>query len=133
MQGFCCVALAENASFKSSGIICQSPLLSSLLDELPMDRRDSDRFFSTKLASRPSISSYSKTDLSLITPKWQLSSRSLVSQTFTHKTGRSGDINIPVAVPVECMECNFVASQTTDFACACCANHWTENGDSNRD
>ena len=69
------MALAENASFKSSGVICQSPLLSLHPDELPMDRRDSDGFFSTKLASRPSISSYNTTDLSLITLKWQLSSR----------------------------------------------------------
>ena len=61
------MALAENASFNSFGIICQSPLFSSLPDELPMDRRDSDGFFSTKLVSRPSVSSYNTTDLSLIT------------------------------------------------------------------
>ena len=36
---------------------------------------------------------------------------------------------MPVAVPVECMECNFVASQTTNFVCVCYANNWTENGD----
>ena len=46
-QGFCRVAFAENASFRSSGVICQSPLPSSLPDELPMDRTDSDGFFST--------------------------------------------------------------------------------------
>ena len=48
------------------GIIWQSPLLSLLPDELPMKRRDSDGLFSTKLVSRPSVSSYNTTDLSLI-------------------------------------------------------------------
>ena len=66
------MALAENAPFKSSGVICQSSLFSLLPDEFPMNKRDSDGFFSTKLVSRPSISSY---NLSLITIKWQLSSR----------------------------------------------------------
>ena len=65
------VALPKNALFKSSGIIFQSPLLSSLPDELPMDRRDSDGFFSTKLVSRPRVtcSSHDTTDLSLIALK----------------------------------------------------------------
>ena len=64
-----CMALAKNVSFKNSGIICQSPLLFSLPDEFPRDRRDSDGFVSTKLVSRPSTSSYNETDLSLITLK----------------------------------------------------------------
>ena len=40
---------AENALFKSSGIICQTQLPFSLPDELSMDKRDSDGFFSTRL------------------------------------------------------------------------------------
>ena len=59
--------LLLDASFISSSVICQSQLLSSLPDELPMDRRDSNGFLSTKLVSRPSVSSYNTTDLSLIT------------------------------------------------------------------
>ena len=39
------MAFAENASSKSVGIICQP---SSLPDELPMDKWDSDGFFSTR-------------------------------------------------------------------------------------
>jgi hypothetical protein len=46
-QGFCHVAFTENASFKSSGVICWSPPPSSLLGELSMDKRDSNGFFST--------------------------------------------------------------------------------------
>ena len=38
------VAFAENALFKSSSIICWSPLLSLLPDELLMDTRDSNGF-----------------------------------------------------------------------------------------
>ena len=40
--------LLKTLWFKSSGIICQSPLPSLLPDELPMDRIDSDGFFSTQ-------------------------------------------------------------------------------------
>ena len=62
------MAFAENASFKHSDVICQSPLLSSLPDKLPMDKTDSDGFFSivTKLVCRYSDSSYNTTVLSLI-------------------------------------------------------------------
>ena len=44
-----CRVVFENAWFKMSGIIHQLPLFSLLPDELPMDRRDSDGFFLTKL------------------------------------------------------------------------------------
>ena len=47
--------LAENASFKRSGVIFRWPLLLTLPDELPMDKRDSNGFFSTNLVSRPLI------------------------------------------------------------------------------
>ena len=53
----------ENALFKRSGIICQSPLPSSLPDELPMDSRDSDSFYSVNTVSD---SIYNMTDSSLI-------------------------------------------------------------------
>ena len=43
---------------------------------------------------------------------------SLASQTFTRKTGRSGDISIPVAVPVERTECNFLLRHNHNFVCA---------------
>ena len=61
-QSFCCVAFTENALFKSSGIICRPVSLFLLSDELPMDRRESDNFFSTKLVCRFSDSSYNTTD-----------------------------------------------------------------------
>ena len=42
------VEFIENALFKSSGEICWSPLPSSLLDELLLDKRDSDGFIFEK-------------------------------------------------------------------------------------
>ena len=45
---------AENALFKSSGDICWSPLPSLLLGQLSVDKRDSDGFFSSRLACRTS-------------------------------------------------------------------------------
>ena len=63
------MALAENVSFKSFGMICRLLRLSLLPDELPRDRRDSDGFFSTKLVNRPSVSSCNTTDLPLVTLK----------------------------------------------------------------
>ena len=44
----------------------------------------------------------------------------LVSQTFTHKTGRSEYISIPKAVPVECMECKFCCVINHNF----CVTSW---------
>ena len=52
----------ENTSFKSCSLSPQP----WLLDELSMDKRDSDGFFSTRLVDRDSDSSYNTTDLSLI-------------------------------------------------------------------
>jgi hypothetical protein len=37
--------LAENAPFKSSGVICWSPPSSMLSDDLSMDKTDSNGFF----------------------------------------------------------------------------------------
>ena len=51
---------AENASFKSSGVTARLPFL--LSDELSVDRRDSEGFFSTRLVGRFSDSSYNTTD-----------------------------------------------------------------------
>ena len=45
---FCRVAFAENALFKSYGIICWSLPPSWLPGELSMDKQDSDGFFSTR-------------------------------------------------------------------------------------
>jgi hypothetical protein len=42
------VDLAENALFKSSGVICWSPPLSLLSGKLSMDNRDSNGFVSTR-------------------------------------------------------------------------------------
>ena len=39
---------AENASFKSSGVICRPRLPFLLPDELSVDKRDSEGFFSTE-------------------------------------------------------------------------------------
>ena len=63
-QCICCVDFVENALFKSSGQICWSPLPSSLLDELLMDKRNSYGFFSRRLVCRTSDSSYNSTDSS---------------------------------------------------------------------
>ena len=59
------VDFLENASFKSYGDICWSSRSSSLLDELSVYRRDSDDFFSTRVAYRSSYSSHNSTDSSL--------------------------------------------------------------------
>jgi hypothetical protein len=42
------MTFAENASFKSSGVIYWSPPPSSLPGELSMDKRDSNGFISTR-------------------------------------------------------------------------------------
>ncbi len=52
-----CVNFIKNALFKSSGDICWPPLPSSLLGELSIDERDSDRFISILVVSRSSDSS----------------------------------------------------------------------------
>ena len=57
-QGFCHVAFAENASFKSSGVICQLSLPFSTPDEHPMDRTECNRFFSMQIVCTISDSTY---------------------------------------------------------------------------
>ena len=52
------------ASFKSYGVICWLPLL-FLLDKLPMDKRDSDGFFLTKL-----VCGYSNSSMAWLTCHW---------------------------------------------------------------
>ena len=61
-----CVAFAENTSFKSCGMIFLPLQPSWLLDDLLMDKRGSDGFFSTRPVYRDSDRSYNTTDLSLI-------------------------------------------------------------------
>ena len=53
--------LAKNASFKSSGVICWPPLPSSLPEDLSVDKRDSDGFFSTQRVCTLSDSFYNTT------------------------------------------------------------------------
>ena len=53
---------AENASFKSSGVICRPRPPFLLSDELSVDRRDSEGSFSTRLVGRFSDSSYNTAD-----------------------------------------------------------------------
>ena len=62
---------AENTLFKSSGVIYCLRLPFLLPDELSMDRRDNEGFFSTRLVGRSSDSSYNTTDWSLITLKYR--------------------------------------------------------------
>ena len=77
--GFLCCSqrivwiLLENALFKSFGEICWPPLPSLLIDEFSMDKRDSDSFFSRRLACRTNDRSYSSTDSSLVTVDYQQS------------------------------------------------------------
>jgi hypothetical protein len=65
-----CVHFVENALFKSSGDIqlltMHAPLLSSLLDELSIDERDSDHFIS-RLVCRSSDSFCNSTESSRLT------------------------------------------------------------------
>jgi hypothetical protein len=68
-----CVDLAENAPFKSSGVICWSPPPSSLPDELSMDKRDSSGFFSTRRVCTARDRSNKTTGSSLIVVHWQIS------------------------------------------------------------
>jgi hypothetical protein len=72
-QGFCRVALAENASFKSSGVICCPPPPFSLPGELSMDNGDSNDFFSTRGVCMVSHRSNKTTGSSLIVAHWQIS------------------------------------------------------------
>ena len=61
------VDFIENALFRSSGDICWLPRPSLLLDQLTMDKRDSDGIFSRRLVCRTSDSTCNSTDSSLIT------------------------------------------------------------------
>ena len=56
---------------KSYGEICWSPLPSSLLDKLFMDKRDSNGFFSRRLTCRTSNMFNHSTDSSLVTVDYQ--------------------------------------------------------------
>jgi hypothetical protein len=67
-----CVDLAENAPFKSSGVICWSPPPSSLPEELSMNKRDSNRFFSTRRLCMARDRSNNMTGSSLIVAHWQI-------------------------------------------------------------
>ena len=60
-----CVDLVEITSFKSSGNICWSPAFFTSFDELSVNKRDSDGFFSRRIVGRSSDRSYSSTDSSL--------------------------------------------------------------------
>ena len=60
-----CVTFVENALFKRSSDICQRSLPSSLLDELSMDKRDSNGFLSRRLVCRSGDRSYNSTNSSL--------------------------------------------------------------------
>jgi hypothetical protein len=68
-----CVNLAENAPFKSSGIICWSPPPSSLPDELSMDIIDSNGFFSIRRLCMARDRSYKTTGSPLIVAHLQIS------------------------------------------------------------
>ena len=70
-QRMYCVDFVENALFKSYDEICWWPLPSSLLDELSMDKRDNDGFFSRRLVYRTNNESYNLTDSSLVTINYQ--------------------------------------------------------------
>ena len=65
-QDMNCVDFVENALFKSSGEIYRPSLPSLLLDELSMDKRDNDDFFSRRLVCRSSDSSYNSTGIHVV-------------------------------------------------------------------
>ena len=62
---FCRVGFAENASFKSYGVIFWSLPPSSLPNDILMDKRDSNNFFSTREVCMYSDSSQNTTASSL--------------------------------------------------------------------
>ena len=65
-QDMHCVDFVEIALFKSSGDICWSPsFLIASSDELSVNKRDIDGFFSRRVVSRSSDRSYNSTDSSL--------------------------------------------------------------------
>jgi hypothetical protein len=74
--GFSELGLAENAPFKSSGVICWSPPPSSLPDKLSMNKRDSNGFFSTQRVCMAkdtcTCRSNEMTGSSLIVAHWQI-------------------------------------------------------------
>ena len=63
----------ENALFRSYGDICCASLPSLLLNELSMNERDSDGFFSKRLVCGTSDISYNLTGSSLVMANYQLS------------------------------------------------------------
>ena len=71
-QDLYCVDFVKNALFKNSGDTCSPPLPSSLLDELLMDKRDSDGFISRRIVCRTSDSSYNSTGSPVVTVGYQL-------------------------------------------------------------
>ena len=60
------MGLVENSMLQCSGIACLSPQPSSLINELSMDRRDSNDFYSIQTVCLFSNSSCSTTDPILI-------------------------------------------------------------------
>ncbi len=68
-----CVDLAENTLFKSSGVLCRSPLPSSLADELLMNKRDSNGLFSTRRVCMARDRFNKTTGSSRIIAHWQIS------------------------------------------------------------
>ena len=78
-QDMHCVEFVENTLFKSSGNICWPPLPSSLLDELSMDKIDSDGSFSRRLVCRSSDRSYNSTYLSLVIVNYQTTAYYVIS------------------------------------------------------
>ena len=71
-QRFYRLAFPENALFKSYGVICWSPLPSSLPGEFSTAKRDSDGFFSARKVYMVSYRSNNTTGSSLIVLYWQL-------------------------------------------------------------
>jgi hypothetical protein len=68
------MAFAENASFKSSGVICWSPSPLSLLGELSMDKRDSNGLIlSTRKVCMVSHGSNKTIGTSLVVAHWKIS------------------------------------------------------------
>ena len=76
------VAFAENASFKTFGIICWSPLPFSFTGEHSMDKRDSNGFFPTQKVCMASHRPNNMTGSSLIVAYWQRSFLAIYNQIF---------------------------------------------------
>ena len=109
------MAFAENASFKSSGVICLPPLPSTLLEELLMDRRNSSEFFLRRRVCTLSDSFCRTTDLSQFSVNellsflaWLMHKLAGLTQVVTLHIAQLHTVCILVVTPVLIVPCTLL-------------------------